>query len=303
MIRTILRWLLGWLFRVRLAGDARELDQGPRLVVSNHDSMLDAALLALFLPGSPIVVVQSGALSHPLMRFFGRAVGFAVLDPARPLGLKSLVRTVRQGKTVAIFPQGRLTTTGGLMKIYDSAGLIAAHSGARIVPVHIGGSLHTRFAAVRGAWPRRIRPPVVLTIQQPVELPVLSWMPPRERRRRLADEMLRVMQRMMFEARPRQTLFEAFLDAAALYGRSTRIIEDVRQQPESYGALLKTSLALARLASRVTQRGEIVGVLLPNVSMTVAVILGLTATGRACAMLNYSSGAGSDAFRVRRRRR
>ena len=40
--------------------------------------------------------------------------------------------------------------------------------------------------------------------------------------------MLRVMQRMMFDARPRQTLFEAFLDAAALHGRSTRIIEDAQ---------------------------------------------------------------------------
>jgi acyl-[acyl-carrier-protein]-phospholipid O-acyltransferase/long-chain-fatty-acid--[acyl-carrier-protein] ligase len=96
---------------------------------------------------------------------------------------------------------------------------------------------------------------------------------------------------MVFEARPRQTLFEAFLDAIALHGRSTRIIEDAREQPESYGALLKTSLALGRLVSRVTHESEIVGVLLPNISTTVAAVLGLTASGRACAMLNYSSGA------------
>jgi acyl-[acyl-carrier-protein]-phospholipid O-acyltransferase/long-chain-fatty-acid--[acyl-carrier-protein] ligase len=291
VIRTILRWLLGRLLRVRVVGDVRVLDQGRRLVVSNHDSLLDGALLALFLPGSPLVVVQSRELSSPLTRFCARVLQFTVLDTARPLAVKNLIRMVRHEKTVAIFPQGRVTTNGGLMKIYDSAGLIAAHSGARIVPVHIGGTLYTRFSGLRGAYPRRLLSPVVLTIQQPIELPSLEPMSRRDRRRRLADEMLRVMQRMMFEARPRQTLFEAFLDASALYGRSTRIIEDAREQPESYGALLKTSLALARLASRVTQEGEIVGLLLPNVSTTVAAVLGLTASGRTCAMLNYSSGA------------
>jgi acyl-[acyl-carrier-protein]-phospholipid O-acyltransferase/long-chain-fatty-acid--[acyl-carrier-protein] ligase len=213
-----------------------------------------------------------------------------VLDPARPLALKALVRMVRDGKTVALFPQGRVTTNGGLMKIYDSAALIAAHSGARIVPVHVGGTLYTRFSAMRGAYPRRLRARVTLTIQQPFELRSLAGMPPRERRRRLSDAMLGVMQRMMFDARRRQTLFEAFLDAVALHGRSTPIIEDARGQPESYGALVKTSLALARLTSRVTDEAEIVGILLPNISTTVAAVLGLTAWGRACAMLNYSSG-------------
>lgn len=269
----------------------RVLDQGMQLVVSNHDSLLDAVLLALFLPGPPVVVVQSRALSHPLVRLSRRVARFVVLDPAHPLALKSLVKALRQGQTLAIFPQGRPTTTGVLMKIYDSAGLIAAHSGARIVPVHISGTLYTRFAAVGGAYPRRLLPPVVLTIQEPVELPSLPRMHARERRRRLADAMLRVMQGMVFEARPRQTLFEAFLDAMALHGRKTRIIEDAREQPESYGALLKTSLALARLTSRVTHHGETVGVLLPNLSTTVGLVLGLTAMGRTCAMLNYSSGA------------
>jgi acyl-[acyl-carrier-protein]-phospholipid O-acyltransferase / long-chain-fatty-acid--[acyl-carrier-protein] ligase len=291
VIRTVLRWLLRWLLRVRVEGDARALEQGPRLVVSNHDSLLDGVLLALFLPNSPIVVVSPAVLTHALVRLCARAVPFVVLDPARPLALKSLIRSVRQGKTLAIFPQGRPTVTGGLMKIYDSAGLIAAHAGARIVPVHIAGTLYTPFATMRGAYPRKLRSRVVLTVLEPVELPPLETVPPRQRRRRLADEMLRVMQRMMFDARPRQTLFEAFLDSAALYGRSTHIIEDARGQPESYSALVKASLAVGRLVSRETGEGENVGVLLPNISTTVAVVLGLTAAGRPCAMLNYTSGA------------
>ena len=50
------------------------------------------------------------------------------------------------------------------------------------------------------------------------------------------------------------------------------------------------TLALARLTSRVTVLGETVGVVLPNLSTTVALVFGLTAAGRAAAMLNYSAG-------------
>jgi acyl-[acyl-carrier-protein]-phospholipid O-acyltransferase / long-chain-fatty-acid--[acyl-carrier-protein] ligase len=102
--------------------------------------------------------------------------------------------------------------------------------------------------------------------------------------------MLHVMQRMMVDARRRQTLFAALLDAMKLHGRATPIIEDARQQPETYAALLKTTLALARLTSRVTKEGEIVGVMLPNLSTTVALVFGLTAMRRVAAMLNYSAG-------------
>ncbi|MEN3353794.1 MAG: acyl-[acyl-carrier-protein]-phospholipid O-acyltransferase [Betaproteobacteria bacterium] len=291
MIRTILRWLLRVLLRVRVEGDLSALRGGRRLVVANHDSLLDGVLLGLFLPAVSTVVVTAEALRHPLVRVFRRTVRFVVLDPTRPLALKALIRRVQKGEIVAIFPQGRVSTTGTVMKVYDSAGVIAARSDAQIVPVHIRGTLHSRLARLGGAWPRRRFPRVVLTVQAPIKISALSHLAARERRRALADEMLRVMQRMMFSARRRQTLFGAFTDAVALHGRSRTIIEDARQQPETYGALLKTTLALARLTSRVTAEGETVGVMLPNLSTTVALVFGLTAARRVAAMLNYSAGA------------
>ncbi len=88
-----------------------------------------------------------------------------------------------------------------------------------------------------------------------------------------------------------QTLFEAFLDAVRTHGRRC-IIEDIKQE-QSYSQLLKTSLALGRLACRVSREQEVVGVLLPNLITTVSLLLGLSAMRRIPAMLNYSSGADS----------
>jgi acyl-[acyl-carrier-protein]-phospholipid O-acyltransferase / long-chain-fatty-acid--[acyl-carrier-protein] ligase len=293
---ALLRWVLQTLFRVRVQGDTAALRHGIRLIVANHDSLLDGALLGMFLPQGATVVVSPATLESRWLRIFGWSVNFVVLDPARPLELKRLIRQVQNGETVAVFPQGRVSTTGGLMKVYDSAGLIAARSGANIVPVHIGGTLHSRFARVGGRHPKRWFPRVVLSVQSPVTLPDTSGLNARTRRRRLADEVLKIMQRMMFDARPRQTLYEAFLEAMALHGRSTLIIEEARKAPESYGALLKTTVGMARLAPRVTAPGEAVGVMLPNVSRTVSLLLALTATGRIAAMLNYT--AGGEAMRA-----
>ncbi|MGZ5167863.1 MAG: AMP-binding protein [Burkholderiales bacterium] len=290
MIHTLLRWLLGALLRVRVEGDLSVLRGGRKLVIANHDSLLDGVLLGLFLPGLATVVVTPEALRHPLVRLFRGTLRFLVLDPARPLAVKRLIRQVQRGEVVAIFPQGRVSTTGTTMKVYDSAGVIAARSNAKVVPVHISGTRQTHLSAVTGSWPRRLFPRVVLTIQPPVDVPPVSHRPVRERRRALADEMLKLMQRMMFDARRRQTLFDALVDAAELHGRSRTIIEDARKQPETYGTLLKTTLALARLTSRVSAEGETVGVMLPNLSTTVALVFALTATRRVAAMLNYSAG-------------
>jgi acyl-[acyl-carrier-protein]-phospholipid O-acyltransferase/long-chain-fatty-acid--[acyl-carrier-protein] ligase len=290
VIRAALRLILRVLLRVKVEGDAQQLLRGRPLVVANHDSLLDGVLLGLFLPGAPTVVLTRDVLKSRFARILTAAVPFVVIDPLQPLGVKHLIRQIKSGRLVALFPQGRLSTTGGVMKVYDSAGVIAFRCDADIIPVRIHGTLYSRFADAGGHFPRRWFPRVTLSIQPAVKLPPIPALPARERRRRLADEMLGIMQQMMFATRPRRPLFEALIDSAGLFGRRTKIIEDAREQPESYGDLLKVSLALGRLSTRITREGEIVGILMPNLSTTVCLVMGLSATGRIPAMLNYTSG-------------
>ena len=290
MIHTLLRLTLRLIFRVRVKGDTRPLSRGPALIVANHDSLLDGVLLGVFLPGCPLVVVAREAVAHRLTRMLLRAVPHVVLDPARPIAVKRIIQQIRDGRVVAIFPQGRVSTTGGLMKIYDAAGVIASRCDADIVPVRIDGTIHSRFAGVAGACRRRMFPQVTLTVQNPVKLPPLPPLAPRERRRRLADAVLRLMQTMMCTP-PAGTVFEALLDAARVHGRRTAIVEDIRRQPETYASLIKSSLALGRIMTRLARPGEIVGVMMPNVSISLALVLGLIAMRRIPGMLNYTSGA------------
>ena len=50
------------------------------------------------------------------------------------------------------------------------------------------------------------------------------------------------------------------------------------------------ALGLARLTSRFTRRGEVVGVVMPNAAPTLGLILGLSGSGRVPALLNYTAG-------------
>jgi len=88
-----------------------------------------------------------------------------------------------------------------------------------------------------------------------------------------------------------RTLFGSLMDAADQYGYRTRIIEDAQGNSDTYGRLIRVSLVLGRLLSRYTAELEPVGVLLPNINITVSLLMGLTAWRRIPALLNYSADA------------
>jgi acyl-[acyl-carrier-protein]-phospholipid O-acyltransferase / long-chain-fatty-acid--[acyl-carrier-protein] ligase len=99
------------------------------------------------------------------------------------------------------------------------------------------------------------------------------------------------MQKPIFEiAKTRRTLFQALLDARDRFGRNKIALEDPERQPLSYGRLVLGSLVLGRKLADLTERREIVGVLLPNVQGIAVVLFGLNAYGRVPAMLNFTAG-------------
>ena len=87
------------------------------------------------------------------------------------------------------------------------------------------------------------------------------------------------------------TLFSALVKACEEHGRDKAgQWEDMKPGCYSYGDLLKMTLALGRLAAKVTEPGEHVGVLMPNMVSTVALLIGVSAFGRVPCMLNYTAG-------------
>ena len=289
MLRAILKLLLGMLFRVSVTGQGSQLTCGRPLVLANYDSLLDPLLAALFLPGRPLIVLPQALAEHWMGALVRQVADFT--EPADGGDvIKRLVRTVRAGQAVVMFPQERATTTGSTMKVYGAAGVVAVRADADIIPLRIQGTLHTRWAATSARWPRRWLQRVTLVIQPSTRFSRPTVGVGGSRRRRMNDELQALMQRAMADAEPRRALFSALLDAVELHGRRNNIIEDIRGQVRTYADLLKGSLALGRLTAKFTEPGERVGVLLPNLGATVCLVFGLVSRGRVAAMLNYSSG-------------
>jgi acyl-[acyl-carrier-protein]-phospholipid O-acyltransferase/long-chain-fatty-acid--[acyl-carrier-protein] ligase len=293
----ILKTLLGGLFRLAYRVEVRGIEHhrqaGERLViVANHLSFLDGVLLAAFLPGRPCFAIHTQQAAKWWIRPFLGLFDALPLDPTKPLATKTLIRAVEEGRQCVIFPEGRLTVTGALMKIYEGPAMIADKAKAKILPVRLDGPQFTPFSRLRGKLRLRWFPKIVITIEPPQEIGLAPEIKGRVRRREIGRRLYDVMSTMIFTtADTRKTLFEALCDARTLHGAGRRVLEDVERRPMSYGRLLAGSFVLGRRFAAISEPGEMVGVLLPNAAAAVASFFALQAVGRVPAMLNFSTGA------------
>jgi acyl-[acyl-carrier-protein]-phospholipid O-acyltransferase / long-chain-fatty-acid--[acyl-carrier-protein] ligase len=290
-VKWLLRLVTRLLFRVRFSGDGSSFLNQRTLIVANHESFLDGLLLGIFLPVDATFVVHTTVARNPAIAWLLRFIPHLAVDSTSPLAIKLICKLVETGRPVIIFPEGRLTVTGSLMKVYDGAAFIAAKTGATVVPVRIEGAGRSYFGRLAGIYPLKLFPRISITIMPRRSIPMPTLPSAKERRRRAGELMRRILLEMLVATRPARTLFEAFLDAKSTFGADYKLVEDVRLQEESYGSLLKMALALNRLLVPMTHSGEIVGVLMPNAAPTLGVLLGLSAAGRVPAMLNYTAGS------------
>lgn len=291
MLVSLLRLICRLIFRVNISGLAHVPQQGKLLIIANHESFLDGLLLGLFLPLRATFVVHTNVSRHWLFKQFLKLTPYLTVDPTSPLAMKQVIKLLESGQPVVIFPEGRITLTGSLMKVYDGPGFVAAKTGAMILPVRIEGAAHSYFSRLNQPHPKKLFPKVNISVLPIRHIAMPNAASAKTRRKLAGDAMRREMQNMLFSATPMNTLFEAFLDAISTYGRSTMLVEDMRQVEESYGDLLKKTLALGRLTQKITHQRENIGVLMPNVTNTICLIFGLSAFGRIPAMLNYTAGS------------
>ncbi len=124
MVKAFLVGLLKLLYRVEVRGRENYRLTGKRaLIVANHVSFLDAVLLAVFLPVKPMFAVNTHMARQWWLKPFLRIVDAFPLDPTNPMAAKSLIHEMRKDRHCVIFPEGRITVTGALMKVYEGPGV------------------------------------------------------------------------------------------------------------------------------------------------------------------------------------
>ncbi|HEX6163119.1 MAG TPA: acyl-[ACP]--phospholipid O-acyltransferase [Vicinamibacterales bacterium] len=294
MLKMAIRFVLRVLYRVEVHGiEHARAAQSHAVIAANHASFLDGLLLGAFLPGTPVFAIDTFVAKKWWVKPFLSLVDAMPIDPTNPLSLRGMIRAVEGGATCIIFPEGRITTTGSLMKVYEGPAVITERSKAVLVPVRIEGVERTpfsRFTAARRRWFPKIR----VTVMPPRRLRVPEGVTGRARRAALRRALSDVMTELVFNtARLDMTMFDALLEARSMHGGRHIVIDDLDMQPMSYDKLVTASFALGRVLARRTTRGERVGVLLPTSRAAVATFFALQAESRVPAMLNFSTGPAS----------
>ncbi|HZB90647.1 MAG TPA: acyl-[ACP]--phospholipid O-acyltransferase [Stellaceae bacterium] len=301
IVKGLLAALLRLLYRVEVSGRENYDKAGARaVIIANHLSFIDGVLLAAFLPGRPAFAIDTRRAAAWWIKPFLGFVDAVPIDPAKPFAAKILIRAVEQGRRCVIFPEGRITVTGALMKIHEGPAMIADKAHAALLPVRLNGPQFTRFSRLKGKLRRRSFPKVTIAIEEPREIRLPPEIKGRRRRHEIGRRLYDVMSAMMFAtADIDQTLFAALLEARAVHGSAYPVIEDIERRPLSYERLIAGSFVLARRLKSLAAPGERVGLLLPNAAATAASFFALHAAGAVPAMLNYSAGAGAMASACR----
>jgi acyl-[acyl-carrier-protein]-phospholipid O-acyltransferase / long-chain-fatty-acid--[acyl-carrier-protein] ligase len=292
-VRDLLTVIFRTFFRLEVKGLNNLANAGPNPILAiNHVSFLDAAVALSLLEREPVFAIDSTIAQHWWVKPFLKLTRAMPLDPTKPLATRTLIHAVKGGDPLIIFPEGRLTVTGGLMKVYDGAAMIADKSEAMLVPVRIKGLEKTYFTYLaHGQVRRRLLPKVNVTILEPVRLAVAPELRGRKRRIAAGAQLYTVMSDLIYRTTSTdRTIVEAVIEAAAENGRSRIAVEDPVSGALTYKRLLVGATVLGRKLMNFGSTGDAIGVMLPNANGAAVTFLAVMSAGRVPAMINFTSG-------------
>ncbi len=294
MIRPFLRGLLRLLYGFRAYNEEVLDTAGPVLLLPNHVSWWDWLLIGVCLEDDWRFVTSSTAAevswAHRWLMVNRRT--FPV-DMNSPYAMKHVAEYLHGGGRLVLFPEGRLSCTGSLMKLFDGTGFLIFKTRAKVVTAYLRGAHRLPFS--RNPDAKRWFPRLSVHFSPVLSAPRVEHVTATEGRSRLTDWLRAQMVRQQFETEREfgpATVPAAILEMARQWpGRV--VVQDVSLKELSYRRLLGgAGLLAARWRQWPGEEAARVGVLLPNVNAMPVVLLSLWAAGKVPAILNYSAGPG-----------
>lgn len=113
-----------------------ELPKGPKIIVANHTNVTDGFILPFLIKEKVHYLIQADTFSLPVIgRLLALADQIPVYVGRGQESLESAKEKLLIGHSVAIFPEGRLNDGRSFHRAGMGAALLAAESGAPIVPI------------------------------------------------------------------------------------------------------------------------------------------------------------------------
>lgn len=181
-------------YRVRSRGGRRVPRRGGVLLIANHQSFLDPALIGLVVRRRLTYLARKTLFRSSLFAWFIRSVGAVPVDheSAGIEGMKTALSQLKAGRAVLIFPEGTRTRGGAVQRLRPGVVTLIRRAGVPVLPVGVAGAFE--------AWPPQSRLPrtasvflqadrggMAVVVGNPIDSRALAQLPPARMLERLHD--------------------------------------------------------------------------------------------------------------------
>lgn len=152
-------WCRGWVSSAQLGrvyGRENVPDDGPLVLVSNHQSYFDPVLVGYSLKRELHYMARDTLFTNPV---FGKIISSVNAYPVKRgeadvAAIKTTLRLLKDAHPVLLFPEGTRTRDGRVGEMKPGFTMLASRGRAQILPVAIDGAYE--------AWPRTFPLPIPL---------------------------------------------------------------------------------------------------------------------------------------------
>lgn len=140
LVQRLYKWDLSHIpgIALHISGDMQILDS-PHMIVANHQSMLDSALMMAISP-KLIIIANNNASSNKIISRVFKWLDFYTIPKNGGIDMKVLQQRVDEGYSIMMFPEGQRNQESTILRFHKGAFKIACNLGLDILPIIIHGA-------------------------------------------------------------------------------------------------------------------------------------------------------------------
>nr|WP_289134289.1 acyl-[ACP]--phospholipid O-acyltransferase [uncultured Halomonas sp.] len=289
LVRFILSFLLTRRYRVDVHGLENLPAQGGVLLLGNHISWVDWAMVQIASPRPVRFVMLKNIYQRWYLRWFFKALGCIPIE--RGAGAENALAAVAEqlnaGEVVCLFPEGAISRNGQLGELrrgYERA-CKHAHPDVRIVPFYLRGLWGSQFSRSSSKLKELRNAPLHRSVVVAFGKPLPKDTPADVLKRRIFEQATHSWQHAMEEL---PSLPEAWINSVKR-SPSAPALADALGRPLNAGQALTASLLFAKRFRHRSLNEATLGLLLPTSTAGVLANMATLLAGKTLVNLNYTA--------------